>query len=305
MIGNRTPHRVLGLLALAAAALLTGCTSGKPGASDIEHALLEAYGCPAVEFRDVKKLDGAPGPNGTYNVGFSYSVGFKGGEAAAIRFLTEWTHLRSERVVIADALRPLTAPGRNHAGTADTEQIAVLKAYETQVEARLNDVQKCSSPDISMLLDAAQQAIDAKTPTVALPVSAQVVKASSMNRTEQGWHLNQVVFNLVSFDLLTSKPAPFALPPSKVPGLLGATQVSTGTEGERTLVGVIRGGATDSCLAVTEGGAEKCYGLPGDAAQAQRIFSACKDGDSCSITGQFDAKSESLGAFSKVEKVAR
>jgi hypothetical protein len=38
---------------------------------------------------------------------------------------------------------------------------------------------------------------------------------------------------------------------------------------------------------------------------AARIFNACKDGDMCAITGQFDDKDERLTLFSKVEKTAQ
>lgn len=58
---------------------------------------------------------------------------------------------------------------------------------------------------------------------------------------------------------------------------------------------IIRKGQTDSCVAVSQASGEKCYGLPADAA---RIFSVCGDGDSCSITGQWDDKAETLTSSS-------
>lgn len=291
-------RRVLGGAMLAAAALMTGCSSSAPSSSDIERAWNEAYGCPTLEIRDFKKLDGKPGPQGSYEADFSYSVAIKGGEAAAGKLLTDYLYVQSEQGAVKQALlMRLDKP-------ASDPQVVALKAYASQLTSRLEQLSACNSPDFAAMLEITEQAINANSPSIAVPVAAKVSRSNAMEKSESGWHLNMMVAVLHSFDVQSSKPMQFAKPPSKVPELLGSGSAAA-PAGEQRLVGTIHRGATDSCLAVVEAGAEKCYGLPSDPAQAQRIFGACADGDECAITGLFDHKAESLGAFSKVEKVSR
>ena len=280
------------------AVALAACSSSTPSASDVEKAWNEAYGCPALEIRDVKKLDGRPGPQGSYSTEFSYSVAIKGGEAAAGKLLTDYLYAQSELDAVKQALLiRLPKP-------ASDPQVVALKAYNGQLAARLEQLGPCGSPDFASMLEITQQALNTKAPTVAVPIAAQVRRSNAMERSESGWHLNMMVSVVHSFDVQTSKPMQLAMPPSKVPGLLGEAGAGAAASAERTLTGTLRIGQTDSCFAVPGGGDEKCYGLPGDPVQAKRILDACKDGEQCKITGEFNDKAESLGAFSKVEKVA-
>lgn len=287
---------------LASLALLAGC-SDKPSQADVAKALAAVYDCPILEVRDVKKLDGEQGPQGSYDVAVVYTVAIKGDEAAGIKLVTDWVHLRAEREAAVAAVSAVS----RQAGRDDS-RIKALNAYADQLNGALSALIPCGSPEIAAvvmpLYEKARETFKAGAGSVALPVGAQLSRSGRMRRSEQGWYFNQLAAGFSGFELVTARPSAVALPPSKVPGLANV-MAPAAAEGERTLVGTIRRGATDSCIAVVQGGAEKCYGLPGETEQAQRIFGVCGDGDTCAVTGQWDDKAESLGAFGKVEKVAR
>ncbi len=155
------------------------------------------------------------------------------------------------------------------------------------------------------MLEITKQAVKPRPPSVVVPVGAQVVESNTMEKSETGWHLNMMVNYQNSFDVQDSKATQFAMPPSKVPGLLGASDAGAPSLDERTLTGTIRSDKSHSCLEVSVAGVEKCYVLSNEVAQLQRIFSACGSGDPCSITGHVDEQAESLGSVSKAEKVSR
>lgn len=71
----------------------------------------------------------------------------------------------------------------------------------------------------------------------------------------------------------------------------------------RTVTGEIKSGTAESCLNVIKGKSEKCYVFTLDVAVTKKIFSACKDGDTCAITGSFDDDKEHLLEVKKVERV--
>lgn len=296
-------HSLMGRLALVTSSLvlLAGC-SDKPSQGDVAKALAAVYECPILEVRDVKKLDGEPGPQGSYDVALSYTVAIKGGDGAGAKLLTEWVHLRAEREAVAAALRVL------HQAPQGDARVKALGAYDDQLTSALSALLPCGGPEMSAvvmpLYEKAREALKAGAGTAALPVGAQLSRPGRMRRSEQGWYFTQLAAGFSGFELVTTRPMALAMPASKVPGLVNVAAPAA-AEGERTLVGTIRRGATDSCIAVMQGGVEKCYGLPGEPEQAQRIYGLCGDGDTCAITGTWDDNAESLGAFGKVEKVTR
>jgi hypothetical protein len=296
---RRTLAIALSLVALA----LTGCSS-RPESKDIETALGDAYECPALEVKGVKKIDGEPGPQGSYDVAFEYTVAFKGGDAGGIKLMSDWLNLASESVAISKALI-----GFDRQVPATDPRKMRISAYQTQVGAELEKLIPCAGPQIDAivrpLLDAGKEALTGSTGAVGVPIGVHVVRTGRMVRSESGWYFKVLTAGFNAFDVVTSRPVAFALPASKVPQLLGADAVQGAGAGEQTLTGVLRKGLTDSCFAVTVGGAETCYSLPGDADQVQRILTSCGDGDACAVTGTFDDKAESLGAVSKVEKASR
>lgn len=299
----RTLAITLPFVALA----LTGCSS-RPESKDIETALGEVYECPVLEVKGVKKIDGEPGPQGSYDVAFEYTVAFKGGDAGGIKLMSDWLNLASESAAISKALI-----GFDRQAPATDLRKMRISAYQTQVGAELEKLIPCAGPQIDAivrpLLDAGREALAGSTGAVGvpigMPIGVHVVRTGRMVRSEAGWYFKVLTAGFNAFDIVTSRPVAFALPASKVPQLLGADAVQGTGAGQQTITGVLRKGLTDSCFAVTVGGAETCYTLPGDADQVQRILTSCGDGDACAVTGTFDDKAESLGSVSKVEKASR
>lgn len=284
-------------------ALLAGC-SNKPSQADVAQALAAVYDCPVLEVRDVQKLDGAPGPAGTYDVAMAYTVAIKGGDAVGVRLITDWVSLRAEK---AAAVAAVTALQRRP--SQDDARIQALEGYTEQLDAALSKLIPCGGAEIQAvvmpLYEQAKEVFKAGNGNAAVPIGARLTRPGNLAKSERGWFFNRLALGFSGFELVTAKPSVLTLPPSKVSGLLSASaSAPAASGGERTLVGTIHRGATDSCLAIAVAGTEKCYGLPGEPEQAQRIYGVCGDGDRCAITGQWDDKAESLGAFSRVEKVA-
>lgn len=289
-------RRGLVLLSLPTVLLFAGC-SNKPEAPDIQKALSAEYGCPVVEVLDVEKLNGEPGQQGGYEVAFAYTVAFKGGQAGAIKLLSDWVYLNQEARAAADARFAL-----ERQTSKDDPRVQALASYAEQTDAKLTKLVPCDGKEIKAvvipLYQEAEKVMKAGSGTASLPLGARLVRTGVLGKTERGWLFRQLALGFNSFEMQASPPAVISLPQSQVPGILSAKAPATA---ELTLAGVIRKGQTDSCVAVTRAGVEKCYGLPVD---ATRIFSICGDGDSCSITGQWDDKTESLTAFTRVEKLA-
>ncbi len=293
------------LLPTALLVSLAGC-SGKPGASDIERALVTAYDCPLLDIRDVKKLNGVPGPQGTYDVAFSYVVAVKGDESTAVKTLTEATFAFAEFEAVQEAVRHQQnlQPLGKEADPGDP-----LLAYQQEVQKRSAELNPCASMESASIWDIqielAKRTMLAKTNPAVFQIGSNIARTGRMAKTEQGWAFEQLTPTFDDVQALMSHPAPVVWPASKLAGILAQGAAPASTADERTLVGTIRDGKTDSCLEVSVGGADKCYRLPSEPVQALRIFDICKGGDLCAITGQFDDKAESLGTFSKVEKAAR
>jgi len=282
------------LCALPAALLLAGCNS-KPGDSDVQAALAAVYECQALEVRDVKKLNGEPGPEGTYEVAFDYTVAFKGGEAGAAKILGDWVHLNKE----SDAARQARIDVERQS-SKDDPRVQTLDAYVKQVDASMEQL-VCGDNKEQVavavpLFKEGSEALKAGSGMVALPTGVRIVRTGLLSKSENGWYFRQLAVGFNSFDILQGRPTVFALPPSKVPTLLNAQASATG---ERTLTGIVHARLTDSCFTVTVDSAETCYAFPADPEQARRILSACGDGDRCSVTGKFDMQAESLGSVSK------
>lgn len=294
---------VLTIAAPLVALALAGCSS-RPESKDIEAALGDVYECPALEVKGVKKINGEAGPQGSYDVAFEYAVAFKGGDAGGIKLMTDWLSLANERAEVNKAMLALDRQGSDAA-----PRRARLEAYETQITAELNKLIPCAGPQIDAvvrpLYDAGKEALAGSAGTVGVPIGVHLVRTGRMVRSENGWYFKLLTPGFNSFDIVTSRPVALALPPSKVPQMLGAATTQSEGGNERTLTGVLRRGLTDSCLAVTVDGAEKCYGLPGDTGQVQRILTACADGDACSVTGRFDDQAESIVAITKAAKTER
>jgi hypothetical protein len=121
-----------------------------------------------------------------------------------------------------------------------------------------------------------------------------------LGKSERGWYFRQLPPGFHSFDVLQSRPVVVALPPSKVPGLVGA---GAATASERTLTGTVNARLTDSCLNVTTGSTDKCYALPADPGNLKSLLSICGDGDRCHVTGRFNEATSTLEAISKAEPV--
>lgn len=292
--------RTLAIAAPLMALALAGCNS-RPESKDVEAALGAVYGCPAFSLQGVKKTNGEPGPQGSYDVAFEYTVAVKGGEAGGVKFMTNWLYLVSEASATRQALAALD---RQAPGAPAVE--ARIQAYDTQVTAELQQLIPCAGPEIDAVVEplfvSAKEAAASAT-TAGLPIGIRLGRTGRMVRSEQGWYFKALAPGFSSLDMVTSSARPLALSPSKVPQMLGAASAEGVGSAERTLTGVLRRGLTDSCLAVTTDGAEKCYSLPGDPAQAQRILSTCTDGDACRVTGRFDDKAESVVGVSKAETV--
>lgn len=295
--------RMLAIALPFVALALTGCSS-RPESKDIETALGDVYECPALEVRGVKKIDGEPGPQGSYDVAFEYTVAFKGGDAGGIKLMSDWLNLASESAAISKALI-----GFDRQVPATDPRKMRISAYQTQVSAELDKLIHCAGPQIDAivrpLLDAGKEALAGSTGPVGVPIGVHVVRTGRMVRSESGWYFKVLTAGFNVFDIVTSRPVAFELPASKVPQLLGADAAQGAGPRQQALTGVLRRGLTDSCFAVTVGGAETCFSLPGDADQVQRILTSCGDGDACVVTGTFDDKAEGLEAVSRVEKAPR
>lgn len=296
-------RKTVSCLAVLPLALLAAGCSSKPGPADIEAALAAAYDCPVLEVRDVKKLNGEPGPQGTYNVDFSYTVAIKGGEAAAAKLLTDWVYLRNEAAAATKAGDTLYRGTFTGGVSKGDPRIKAVDAYSDHVREELGKLVPCGGAEILAVVmpmyEQAKESFKAASGTIAFPTGAQLARPGTLRKSENGWYFVAIAPGFSRFEMVNARPVAAALPPSKVPELMGQP-----SGGEQTLTGTIRVGTADSCLAVG-GGDGKCYGLPSEPAQAKRILDVCNDGDQCTITGQFDDKAESLGAFSKVEKFAR
>lgn len=290
-------RRGLALLSLPAVILFAGC-SNKPETSDVQHALSAEYDCPVVEVRDVEKLNGEPGQQGGYEVAFAYTVTFKGGQEGARKLLSEWVYLNKEARATADARFAL-----ERQAPKDDPRVIALATHAEQIDGKLAKLVPCDGKEIQAavipMYKEAEKVMEAGSGTAPLPFAVKLVRTGVLSKTEKGWFFRQLALGFNSFEMLETSSAAFSLPPSKVPAILNAAAAPSPVE--RTMSGVIRKGQTDSCVAVSQASGEKCYGLPADAA---RIFAVCGDGDSCSITGQWDDKAETLTAISRVEKAA-
>jgi hypothetical protein len=125
---------------------LAGCNS-RPESKDIEAALGAVYGCPAFSLQGVKKTNGEPGPQGSYDVAFEYTVAVKGGEAGGVKFMTNWLYLVSEASATRQALAALD---RQAPGAPAVE--SRIQAYDTQVTAELQQLIPCAGPEIDAVV---------------------------------------------------------------------------------------------------------------------------------------------------------
>lgn len=204
-----------GLLTLLALLALAGCSSSKPGTSDIEAGLAAVYDCPILEVRDVKKLNGEPGPQGTYQVAVTYTVAFKGGESGAAKLLTDWVALRR------DDLAAINAQIAMERESADDPRLPALKAYGEQTSAALSKLVPCGGKEfeavVMPLYRQAEEAMKAGAGVAALPIGVQLVRPGVMGHSENGWYFRQLAPGFNSFEVLESRPVVFSVRPSKLP----------------------------------------------------------------------------------------
>lgn len=284
---------------------LAACSS-KPETADIQKDLAEAYACPVIELSDVKKVDGAEADGKLYDVSFTHTVSVKGGADAAAKLFAEWTYLETQvqptQIALDKALFDAdsrAAQGQLPGGrNADPEVRRLMQAKE-QLASRLASLMPCETIEavtrLQVMRSAAEEAAKFGQNQIAVPVAIKVRGTGRMGKAESGWHFS----GIPAFSTVEIVTANAAYPRFKID-----TAASTGASDEaRRLVGKVRAGTADSCLEVPMSGDTKCYTLPSEPELASRIFSACKDGDECAITGKFDDKNEKLIQFGKVEKV--
>lgn len=286
---------------------LTACSS-KPETADIQKDLAAAYACPLIELSDVKKVDGAEANGKLYEVAFTHTVSVKGGADASAKLFSEWAYLEAQVQPTQIALDKAyfdadvrMAQGQISGGRDADPEVQRLSKAKEQLAASLATLMPCETIEavtrLQVMRTAAEEAAKSGQAQIAVPVAIKVRGNGHMIKAESGWHFA----DMPAFSTVEIVTAPATYPRLKPE----ATASSGATGNERRLLGKIRGGLTDSCLEVTAGTETKCYNLPPDSALAARIFNACKDGDMCAITGQFDDKDERLTQFSKVEKAAQ
>lgn len=292
---------------ICVSAALSGCSS-KPETADIQKDLAAAYACPLIELSDVKKVDGAEANGKLYEVAFTHTVSVKGGADAAAKLFSEWAYLEAQVQPTQIALDKAyfdadvrVAQGQLTGGRDADPEVQRLSKAKEQLAARLAVLMPCETIEavtrLQVMRTAAEEAAKSGQAQIAVPVAIKVRGNGHMGKAESGWHFA----DMPAFSTVEIVTAPATYPRFKPE----ATTSSGASGNERRLVGKMRGGLTDSCLEVATGAETKCYNLPPDSELAARIFNACKDGDMCAITGQFDDKDERLTQFSKVEKTAQ
>lgn len=291
---------------VACVVCLVACSS-KPETADIHKDLAEAYACPVIELSDVKKADGAEADGKLYDVSFTHTVSVKGGAEAAAKLFSEWAYLEAQvqptQIALDKALFEAdsrAAQGQLPGGRNADPEVRRLTQAKEQLASRLASLMPCETIEavtrLQVMRSAAEEAAKSGQSQIAVPVAIKVRGTGRMGKAESGWHFaGMPAFSTV--EIVTAN--------ATYPRFKAEAAASTSAPSEaRRLVGKVRAGNTDSCLEVPVSGDTKCYTLPSEPDVASRIFSACKDGDMCAITGLFDDKNEKLIQFGKAEKVA-
>ncbi|WER45130.1 hypothetical protein CupriaWKF_12515 [Cupriavidus sp. WKF15] len=83
-------------------------------------------------------------------------------------------------------------------------------------------------------------------------------------------------------------------------GAARATKPAASKSSEKTVTGVVQSGTLDSALEVASG---RTYVFMTKSSIAEKIFSKCKLGDTCSVTGRFDDEAENILTVTRAVKV--
>lgn len=275
--------------ALISAALLSACSS-KPETADIAKQLSGiAQQCGLITISDVKKLDGAAGQNGLYEVAYSLKAEIKGGKSAAADLLSKWLTLEDESAQL---------------NRMPINDIAAGRAREQRLRENDQELRKllgsCDNLEAISWLQgfkamAAEASQGGKT-EISVPFAMQLQGGGTMRKAESGWFFAQLRPHMPG-EVFKSEPVKFE---RRAPSLAAPSPSASALSSERTLVGVLNAGTTDSCFSVGNGKEEKCYAIPAEGPSTAQIFGSCKAGAKCSITATFDDIKEELRAVKAV-----
>lgn len=275
--------RSLAVLAVSAA-LLAGCGS-KPEAGDIAKQLTASLQCRPLTISDVKKVNGAEGQNGTYEVAYTFKAEIKGGKSAAAELLSKWAAI-NEKVAYLEKNRWTIGPHEAMQQTAPLKQQAA-------------DLFGCDSLEgygfMERIMHAGKENLAKGDGPVPVPVALDLQGAGLMKKTEAGWVFVQAMPHQLT-NVVLSEPVKVDRPAAMVPP--GAATSATA----KTLTGLLKIGNLDSCLETKTEAGEKCYAFVTDTADGKAILTQCRDGERCAVTAAFDDAKEQLSQVSAAQK---
>ena len=300
------------IIALCVAGL-TACSS-KPGSSDIQKELAEAYKCRVLELSEVKKNDGAEVGKNLYDVAFSYTISVKGGKGFATNLLAEWDFLDSQRELAVkkyeqaereetDRIIQNRSPAAS--GVISIEEIRknpkVQQAnlMKAEITNRLNTLVPCENYlevfVLQSMLHEFREAAKSGQEKIPAPFVAKISTVGRMAKSEKGWHFAAMP-NLVPPELIKSEPMAYP----KFKPLVTEESKSSADAKDITARGKLISGRQDSII---EGENGEGPSFMTQSAVAKEIFAVCSDGDVCEIQGKVDPRDGFLTSVSSVKKI--
>ena len=213
---SRSPARRRGAAivgSIIAAALLSACSS-KPESRDIAAQLAGiSQECDLIAISDVKKLDGAEGQNGLYEVAYSFRMEINGGKLAAADLLAKWQSLKDQEQQLIRM--------RVNDYDADRAREQRLLGVNEKVVKLLGSCQNLEALSwLEGFRTMAAEASKGGQAQIPVPFARQLVGAGMMQKAESGWVFTQMMPHQPRGDVILSEPIKFDRRP---PGAVTST----------------------------------------------------------------------------------